>query len=267
MTISLLASVPTETAVAMHAVHRLHAYRQAIATKPYASRGMKVKRCPFCLLPAEVCTCASRKLLATDSAFALVMYDTEVLKPSNSGRLIADLIPDTHAFLWSRTQPDRHLLQLLTDPTYQPFVVFPGDYALPGQQVIEVSPTTSSLKNSFPDGKKPLFVLLDGCWREAVKMFRKSPYLQQLPVLSFHPDTLADYQLRKGQRDFQLGTAEVASLVLEVWGESNNARAMQLWFRVFVESSMWSRSARSPECLARRQTLLEEFNQLFTASK
>ncbi|MFQ6372356.1 tRNA-uridine aminocarboxypropyltransferase [Shewanella sp. YIC-542] len=252
-------------ALPLHAVHRLHAYRKSIATRPYAARGMKVRRCDRCLLPLQVCTCPSCRRLASATAFALVMYDTEVLKPSNSGRLIADLIPDTHAFLWSRTNPDPQLLALLANPDYQPFLVFPGDYALPSQQVIEVLPDMPPLARQYATGKKPLFILLDGCWREAVKMFRKSPYLQSLPMLSFHPDTLARYQLRKGQREFQLGTAEVAALVLDAWGERENAQALQLWFQVFVQASLWSRSARAPECLMRMQTLLAEFNQM-TAS-
>lgn len=257
MTISppLAAEMP-----AQHAVHRLHAYRQSIATRPYAARGMKVQRCGNCLLPQQICTCGSRKLLQSQTAFALVMYDTEVLKPSNSGRLIADLIPDTHAFLWSRTQPDPQLLALLQQPEYQPFLVFPGDYALPGQQIIEVQPQMPPLALRFDQARTPLFVLLDGCWREAVKMFRKSPYLQQLPLISFHPDTLASYQLRKGQREFQLGTAEVAAMALAAWGEQANATMLQLWFSIFVEATLWSRSARSPECFARMQALLAEFN-------
>ena len=33
-------------------------------------------------------------------------------------------------------------------------------------------------------GKPPLFIMLDGTWAEARKMFRKSPYLNQFPVFS-----------------------------------------------------------------------------------
>ncbi|MDI8992988.1 DTW domain-containing protein, partial [Salmonella enterica subsp. enterica serovar Anatum] len=35
-----------------------------------------------------------------------------------------------------------------------------------------------------PAGKPPLFIMLDGTWPEARKMFRKSPYLDHLPVIS-----------------------------------------------------------------------------------
>ncbi len=41
---------------------------------------------------------------------------------------------------------------------------------------------------------RPLFILLDGTWSEARKMFRKSPYLEHLPVLSLAPEQLSRYK-------------------------------------------------------------------------
>ncbi|WP_037440308.1 tRNA-uridine aminocarboxypropyltransferase [Shewanella mangrovi] len=242
----------------LHAVHRLFDYRQSLATKPYASRGMKVSRCRRCLLPEKVCTCAWRKPCQSQAAFALVMYDAEVLKPSNSGRLIADLIPDTHAFLWSRTQPDQQLIALLSDDRYQPYLVFPGEYA---QQQRVINDFTDEVPLLHRNHKTPLFVLLDGCWREAVKMFRKSPYLQHLPMLSFQSDMLANYRLRKGKRDFQLGTAEVASLVLQAFGETANAEALAAWFDLFVECTLWSRSQNKWASLERIDELRQRVAQ------
>ncbi len=43
------------------------------------------------------------------------MCDTEPLKPSNTGWLIADVVADTTAFGWARTQVDPALLALLAD--------------------------------------------------------------------------------------------------------------------------------------------------------
>lgn len=59
------------------------------------------------------------------SHFCLLMFDTEPMKPSNTGRLIADILPDTVAFQWSRTEPSQDLLDLVQNPDYQPMVVFP----------------------------------------------------------------------------------------------------------------------------------------------
>ncbi|BAJ02059.1 tRNA-uridine aminocarboxypropyltransferase [Shewanella violacea] len=244
-----------------HAIHKLYQYRKAISTRPYGARGKKLIRCEQCLLAQQYCTCQSRRQLVSDNTFLLIMYDDEVLKPSNSGRLIADLIPDTHAYIWSRTQANRKMLALIQDPRYQPFVIFPGEYAYPEQTVVsEVKPT------GLDSAKKPLFIMLDGSWREAIKMFRKSPYLHDLPLLSFTPETVAKYGLRKGSREFQLGTAEVAVLALEASGEKGNAEALSIWFELFIASSMFSRSRQSNKDISSLNRLSEAFKQQVRAT-
>jgi hypothetical protein len=197
------------------------------------------------------------------------MYDDEVLKPSNSGRLIADLIPDTHAYIWSRNHTNRKLLQLLKDPYYQAYLVFPSEYAGLDQMVVNSISSDIGIASHEVDPqkieplrKRPLFVLLDGSWREAIKMFNKSPYLHDLPMLSFTPETAARYGLRKGSRDFQLGTAEVAALALASAGEIANAYSLNSWFSLFIESSLFSRSRKSCHDL----TLLWELRQQFLQS-
>ncbi len=87
--------------------------------------------------------------------------------------------------------------------------------------------------------KKPLFILLDGSWREAKKMFRKSPYLNNLPVLSINPqllinsDYVSKYQIRNSSKDNQLATAEVAAQVLAIADEVENGRILDCWFEVY----------------------------------
>ena len=161
------------------------------------------------------------------------MFDTEVLKPSNTGKLIADVIPETHAYLWSRTEPNSKLLALLKDDYYQPFVIFP-------EELIE-DKTLVRNDIAVEDGKTPLFILLDGSWREAGRMYRKSTYLHHLPVLSFNRELLSNYIMRKATKDHQLATAEVASLVLDLFGEKKNARHLECWFDLFREHYLYSK--------------------------
>jgi hypothetical protein len=95
------------------------------------------------------------------------MTNKEVFKPSNTGWLIADVVRDNHAFIWSRTEPDPQMLALLNDPQWQPYLVFPGEYVEPERVTNTVAVDSS---------KRPLFILLDATWTEARKIFRKSPY-------------------------------------------------------------------------------------------
>ena|GEM_PF-2855458 len=77
--------------------------------------------------------------------------------------------------------------KLLADPQWTPYLVLPGEYVAPERVVTEVP--------GVP-GKRPLFVLLDATWSAARKMFRKSPYLDHLPVLSLQPEQLSRYRMR-----------------------------------------------------------------------
>ena len=156
----------------------------------------------------------------------LLMADIEPLKPSNTGWLIADVVADTFAFGWARTEVDHALLALLNDPQWQPFVVFPAEFADDARVVHEVA---------HSDGKRPLFILLDGTWDEARKMFRKSPYLQNLPVLSLQPEQLSRYKLRRAQSEAHLCTAEVGAMCLALANDSQAAEALNAYFEVFTE--------------------------------
>ncbi|GGB63189.1 DTW domain-containing protein [Shewanella inventionis] len=249
----------------IHAVHRLHAYRKSLSTKPFGARGKKLIRCELCLLGELFCTCKYRQYLATQVSFMLLMYNDEVLKPTNSGRLIADLIPDTHAFLWTRTDPDQAMFAVLNDDRYQPYLVFPQQY-IENQQPIVNQILPHDLGQAQGNKKIPLLIMLDGSWREAIKMYRKSPYLHQMPVLSFAPEALATYALRKGSHDFQLGTAEVASLALTAAQEPQNGVALSAWFDLFVESSLLGRNRRAKETLTPINQYINAFTDALAVS-
>lgn len=207
-----------------NAVLRLREERLAQATRPFRARGCRVIRCPHCLLPKRLCLCHTFSASSADCRFCLVMYDTEPLKPSNTGRLIADVLPDTAAFLWSRTEASPELLALLASQDYQPYVIFPASYAAPERVTTQVIPES---------GKRPLFIILDGTWTEARKMFRKSPYLDSLPVLSIESLESSDYRLREASHKEQLCTAEVAVSLLHLAGEASAAESLSAHFSEF----------------------------------
>ncbi|POR72144.1 tRNA-uridine aminocarboxypropyltransferase [Pseudomonas syringae] len=207
-----------------HAVSRLRDERLARSTRPFIARGSRAPRCPECRVISSYCLCEWRPSVAADSGICLLMYDTEPLKPSNTGWLIADVIQDTHAFLWSRIEVDEQLLALLDDPQWQPYIVFPGEFVAEERVVNRVSRL---------DGKRPLFILLDATWTEARKMFRKSPYLEQFPVLSLEPEQISRYRLRRSRRDDHFCTAEVAALCLELAGDASASGVLDAYLDVF----------------------------------
>lgn len=208
-----------------NAVLTLRAMRIARSTRPFLARGNRVIRCQRCLLPKPQCLCDTLQPSTARSRFCLVMFDTEPMKPSNTGRLIADILPDTTAFLWSRTEPPRALIDLCNSEDYQPMVVFPASYAGNERQVLSAPPC----------GKPPLFIMLDGTWTEARKMFRKSPYLDALPVISVDLSRISAYRLRESHSDDQYCTAEVAIALLDLAGDQAAAKSLGAHFSLFRE--------------------------------
>lgn len=215
-----------------HAVSSLRARRLAASAKPFVARGSGGGRCAGCRLIASHCLCALRPQVTTRAGVCLVMGDIEALKPSNTGWLVADVVTDTWAFGWSRTAVDPGLLALLADPQWQPYLVFPGEFAQAERVVTGLSASREA--GTQEGGKKPLFVLLDGTWSEARKMFRKSPYLDLLPVLSLHPEQVSNYRLRRSARESHFCTSEVAALCLALAGETHAADSLAAWLDVFT---------------------------------
>ena len=216
-----------------HAVSRLRTERLARSAKPFLARGgPKGERCPGCRLVPSHCICALRPALPTRAGMCLLMADIEPLKPSNTGWLIADMVADTFAFGWARTHVDPALLELLADPQWQPYVVFPGDYAAPERVVQAVAPAPAVVEGGVV--KRPLLVLLDGTWSEARKMFGRSPYLDTFPVLSLQPGRMSDYRLRRSRRSDHLCTSEVAALCLGLAGDERAAQVLEAYLDVFT---------------------------------
>jgi DTW domain-containing protein YfiP len=226
-----------------HAVARLRAACLADnEARPRLDRGAERKpRCEGCRLVASHCACALRPRVATRAGVCLLMAEFEPLKPSNTGWLVADVVPQAWAFSWSRTAVAPALLALLDDPRWQPLVVFPGEFAEPARVVTELAPQACA------EGRPPLFILLDGTWSEARKMFRKSPYLDRFPVLSLHPEQLSRYKLRRSWHGHHFCTSEVAALCLALAGELHAAQTLEAWLDVFSDRYLRAKQSVLPD--------------------
>lgn len=232
-----------------HAVSRLRAACLThSSTLPCLDRGAPRKeRCVRCRLAPSHCMCALRPVVPTRAAICLIMAEFEPLKPSNTGWLIADVVPDTTAFSWSRTAVDPALPALLADPQWQPYVVFPGEFAAPERVLTELRSADVGDGGGGPGAAplrpRPLFVLLDGTWSEARKIFRKSPYLNRWPVLSLQSDQLSRYRLRRSSHGHHFCTSEVAAQCLALAGDLRAAQTLEAYLDVY--SSRYLRAKQS----------------------
>ena len=235
-------SIPLQ--VTAHAVSRLRTARIARSAKPFMARGgPRGERCAGCRLRPSHCLCALRPTQSTQAGVCLLLADTEPLKPSNTGWLVADVVADTYAFGWARTAVDPGLLALLADPQWQPYLVFPGEYVAAERVQHCIEPPARA--GARP--KRPLFVLLDATWPEARKMFRKSPYLDRFPVLSLQPEQLSRYRLRRSTRSDHFCTAEVAALCLALAGDAQAAQTLEAYLDLFSHHYLQAKHQLPPD--------------------
>ncbi|OLO04758.1 MULTISPECIES: DTW domain-containing protein [Salinicola] len=205
--------------------------------REFKARGSFVERCDGCRLPVLNCLCPYRVTATSDAQVWLLTHPYEHNKPTNTGRLIADVLPLTQTFTWYRTAPEARLLELLADRRYVPFVVFPDDQPDYQHRVVD----ERAVIGAKQDGFIPVFILIDGTWRQARRIFRKSPYLDGLPVLPLHTDRLTRYRLRKPASASHLCTAEVAAELLRKTGDVTAASVLDDYFDAFNESYAASR--------------------------
>ncbi|MGJ8526336.1 hypothetical protein LMG33818_002085 [Halomonadaceae bacterium LMG 33818] len=224
--------------------------------RPFKARGSFVTRCEDCRLPALNCLCPYRVEAKSTIRFWLVLHDLEWKKPTNTGRLIKDCLPHTELFHWSRTEPDPRLLAHLNDPRFQPFLVFPDDQPDYMHRVVK-----GPIKDNVEEGRIPVFIILDGTWRQARRMFRHSPYLDRLPIVSLRTERLTRYRLRTPASAQHLCTAEVAAELLKQGGETTAADILDDYFDVFNESYAASRVHRvidTPTPAMKRQLMRQD---------
>ena len=162
------------------------------------------------------------------------MHADEILKPTNTGRLLGDVFPTgTFVFEWARVDPPEELLSVLKDPGRLNALVFPAENALD---------PSSALRLAQQDNRRLTLFLLDGTWKQARKMFNRTPWLTGLPSICV-PSTTSQYALRKAAHEGCLSTAEAAIGVLEDL-DTAAADALRGHFTRFNQAYVRSRGVR-----------------------
>ncbi len=233
-----------------HSVDLLRRRCEAESTRSFNARGITLKRCESCQLGLNTCICEWRKARSSELQFILIMHRDEVYKPTNTGRLIADVFPaQSKAFLWNRTQPDKALLELLNDKNRRCQLVFPA--VENNLRDVDSRPR----KRLSHDAPINTIVLLDGTWKQARKMHSQAQWMKHLPLLDLSAtlnqseQDWGNYRVRQACEEGQLATAEAAALALAANEENAASEHLLNYFSVFNEHYVATRGNKKPETL------------------
>ena len=219
-----------------HCVDLLREHAKQNSQRAFVARGANAERCPSCLMATFACFCEKRVTQTSAIHITLLYHYTEIHKPTNSGRLIADLFPEqTQAFLWSRVSPEPTLLARLSDLKQQSIILYPEtDRRLASHQHL------THLPNPSPEA--PLHVIvLDATWRLASKMLHQSRWLDDIPTFAISDAAQRSFKVRHAKHDNQFATAEVMAMLLAQAGEHQPSEALANYYQAFNEHSVISR--------------------------
>lgn len=228
----------------MHSTNftRLRDQELAKSTKPFQAKGKSVIRCADCQMAEYACFCPWRPRVQSQVDFALLVHRKELFKPTNTGRLIADVFPRTPVFLWNRLEAPAGLEDLLKDPARDCYIVFPANESDAIDRKI-----VQSLPASAPDAKKITLILLDGSWKQCSRMIALSRWLDGVPCLKLPDAFVKSYLVRDSGRDDRFSTAEAAISCLLLAGESHPALILQHYFSLFNQHYVATRGCYQPE--------------------
>jgi DTW domain-containing protein YfiP len=156
----------------------------------------------------------------------LLTHSEELKRPTNTGRLLLDTLPQARLHLWQRKSPPEALLALIADPKIQCLLLFPSPNA---------EPIEGFIKNAKKTNLPLHFIILDATWQQARKMYRQSPWLQALAHIELAIDKTSEYRLRRNQVKGAICTCEVGIALLKALGEADNETSLDQYFHQFMQ--------------------------------
>lgn len=150
--------------------------------------------------------------------FILLTHEREISKKSGTGKLVKKVLGDDCKILqWSRVEPDNYL-----------------------ENDIDVSKSAllypNKCNNEINIEDIENFILLDGTWQEARKIYNKTPYLKKFSKININETKQSIYNKRRNQVEGGLCTAESVISILNSIGEQHLAKQLEDELHLFLEN-------------------------------
>lgn len=135
------------------------------------------EECYVCYRAKKNCLCERIKPFATRMRFVILMHAKEDQKQKTGTARLAKLcLTNAELLVGTDFTGNERVNSLIQDPSYSPFVLYPGPEAVNFKTLGKEAP---------PEGKTLLVFVVDGTWRGARRLLNKSRNVRALPRLSF----------------------------------------------------------------------------------
>lgn len=156
--------------------------------------------CLKCRRRLRTCICEHLRPFKTTSRFIILMHPMEFKKEKvGTGRFSHLILENSAVFVDISFDENKPFLEMLNDPQYESYVLYPGD------EVVDLS---GDVPVEFLSGKPKQFIVIDGTWPCAKKMMRLSTCLHDLPRVSFSTNRTSAFKVKHQPLPECLSTVE-----------------------------------------------------------
>ena len=150
--------------------------------------------------------------------FTLLTHSKELAKPSNTGKLVVEILGDAaEQIRWDRLVPPAELVAEIEAGGVA--LLYPGTADEPAGDLTGIQQ----------------IILIDSTWHEARRIYQRSPYLQKVRRICLKPVEKSRYNLRKNQKESGLCTVECVMEILRNTGNTIEAERLLERFLSFIK--------------------------------
>ena len=164
-----------------------------------------------CLLRREICICPILPTVPTRTEFLILRHIGEASRPSNTGRLIAMAMPNSHVISWGGGT------RVGLSPLDDEWLKAPGTWLL--------WPDGPDTQQDLTQPRR--IVVLDATWRQARRLYHRTSTLWSLPRLVLPAPTPSRNRLRDQYRTDGMSTIEAVAAALAMIEGTETAEPLE----------------------------------------
>ncbi|MCA9651106.1 MAG: DTW domain-containing protein [Myxococcales bacterium] len=196
-------------------------------------RKKRAGRCTGCGLHLPLCVCDRFVSLRSQAALVVVRHIRERLKPTNTGRWLAQMVQDTAITHYGQREPPFDPTPLRRDDV-RFCVLYPREDAT----VLDAE-GLARLRAELAPGQRLGFALLDGTWHQCSRMSRRVPVVQDLPCVALPPGPPSRWGVRTQHDERGLSTFEAGVRLVSLVDGPQHAAPLQAVFHEIAARMMF----------------------------
>lgn len=167
---------------------------------------LKLNLCLICRRRLRTCLCEYIQPFETVSRFLILMHPMEFKKEKvGTGRFSHLILKNSEVLVDVGFDDNKRFRELLNDPEYESFVLYPGDNTL--------NLSGEDVRTGLGE-KKQQYIVIDGTWPCAKKMMKLTKSLHGIKRVSFSTDRRSEFKVKHQPMPECLSTVESIHQVL-----------------------------------------------------